>query len=134
MIPGEYDITIYRGSTWEINVSKKDANDVYVDFEADYINQPTPDAGKIEMHIRPAWQGKPRIPKLETPLLSLTIANGRISAAATVLTLTLPASVTKDLDFNSGSYDVELVTGDAEPVVDKLIFGQVTVKDEKTVS
>ncbi len=134
MIPGEYDITIYRGSTWTINVSKKDSNDVYVDFETDYINQPTPDAGKIEMHIRPAWQGKPRTPKLDTPLLSLSIATGEITAATTVLTFTLAADVTKNLDFNTGSYDVELVTGDATPVVDKLIFGLVTVKDEKTVS
>lgn len=132
MIPGKYDITIYRGSTWTIDVSKKNSAGVYVDFEADYINNPTPGVGLIRMHIRPAWKVKATTTKLD-PLLSLTTANGRISVSGTVLTFTLPASVTAALTFNEGTYDVELVTGETEPVVDKLLYGTVSVQDEKTV-
>ena len=131
MIPGEYNITIYRGSTWTINVSKRDANDVYLDFAATYLNQPTPGAGTIRMYIRPPWKRRPSVAK-PAPLLELTVANGRISVATTVLTLTIPASVTDDLPFDSGVYDIELVTGDAEPVVDKILYGKVTVMDEVT--
>jgi hypothetical protein len=135
MIPGEYDIVIYRGSTWTINVSKKDANDVYIDFDADYINQPGAGDGKIEMEIRPAWRGSPPdVPKLSEPLATLSTATGEITVSTTVITLTLSAAVTAALDFNTGAYDIELVTGDATPVVDKLLFGIVTVKDEKTVT
>lgn len=134
MIPGEYNITIYRGSTWSISIQHKDADDNYTDFDASYIDQPGADAGKIEMHIRPAWRGTPPdVPKKSTPMFSLTIANGRITTSTTTMTLTIAAADTKTLDFNEGSYDIELVTGDTVPVVDKVLFGKVTVKDEKTV-
>lgn len=132
MIPGKYDPVIYRGSTWTINVSKRDANDIYLNFQTAYIDQPTPGAGEIRMYIRPAWRGRPGEAK-PAPLLELTTANGRISVSSTVLTLTLPASLTEGLTFNEGLYDIECVTGDAEPVVDKILAGNVTVQDESTV-
>jgi hypothetical protein len=132
MIPGKYDIEIYRGSTWTINVSKRDANDIYLNFEDAYINQPAAGLGEIRMYIRPAWRGRPGDVKPE-PLLELTTANGRITVSTTVLTLTIPASVTETLSFIEGLYDIECVTGDAEPVVDKILAGSVAVKDESTV-
>jgi len=132
MIPGKYDITIYRGSTWSIGLGAKDVNLTPTDFQAAYIDTPTVGLGSARMHIRPAWAAKPGVAKA-APLLELTTANGRIVINNVLITLTISAEDTAALEFNSGKYDIELVTGDDVPVVHKLLYGTVTVKDEKTV-
>jgi hypothetical protein len=131
MVPGKYDMTIYRGSTFSLSFTAADANDVPVDFDADYIDKPGADLGDIRMYIRPAWAIRPETTKQDA-LLELTIANGRITTAGTTLTITLTAAETAAITFNEGKYDIELVTGAAIPVVDKLLYGKVTVKDEQT--
>ena len=131
MIPGRYDIIIYRDTTYSLpGISKKDANDVYIDFQADYIDTPGDGDGKIELVIRPPWKNRASETKLD-PLYTLSDTIGTIIVATTVLSLLVPASVTSAFTFNEGFYELELYTGDTEPVVDQLLHGKVTVLDRK---
>lgn len=121
MLPGKYNITIHRGSTWSIGVENKNAAGNPTDFAVSYMNG----GGKIRMQIRPAWnkQATPTGP----PLIELSTDNGRIVVSTTMLTLTLTAAETAGLNFNSGEYELEAITGDAIPVVDPILNGTVTV-------
>jgi len=129
MVPGEYDIKIYRGSTWSITISAVDAVGVDTNFATNYIT----DGGLIRMQIRPEWVKKP-IPE-GSALFELTIANGRIELQSgdEEVKLTISAADTAALKFNSDRYDLELVTGDGVPVVDKILYGKVTVTGEITI-
>jgi len=133
MVPGKYDITIYRGSTWTITVTAKNAADVDIDFATSYVDIPSAGLGDIRMQIRPIWNNDP-IPSGEA-LLELTLANARIALAGSNLNivLTLDAETTAALEFNTGKYELELVTGDTTSVVDKLLYGDVTVTGEITI-
>ena len=132
MQPGRYDITIYRGSTFSISVTRASAAGVPVDFDISYINVPTDDDGDCRMYIRPGWKTRPDKTKLP-PLLTLNLTNSRISISGQTITLTISAADTEDLTFDEGMYDLEIATGDAVPVVHKVLYGRVTVKDEQTV-
>lgn len=68
------------------------------------------------------------------PLLELTTENGRIAIdnTARTITLTVSATDTAALTFSAGVYDLELVSGDATPVVTKLLSGNIAVADEVT--
>lgn len=133
MIPGKYDITIYRGSTWTITISAENAAEVATNFNTAYIDNPSADSGTIRMQIRPIYETG-AIP-VGTALLELTIANSRIAVAedGLTLTLTIDAATTAALKFNEGKYELELVTGATVPVVDKLIYGDVVVTGEITI-
>jgi hypothetical protein len=129
MVPGKYDITIYRGGTWKINLEAQDANGDPLDFSI---------YDEIRMQIRPSWiQGVPT----GSALLELTKDNGRIILNGTQLSLTISAQDTTTIDFDSGRYDVELVkhvdlVADPpipEEVVDKFLLGTVEVLGEITV-
>jgi len=128
MVPGTYNIRIYRGSTWSITLEARDALDVAMDFSV---------YDSMRMHIRAPWiKGIP----VSDPLLELTTENGRISlqSADTQILLVLSAAVTADLAFKEGVYDLELVKDavldpPTAEVVDKLIRGSVTVIGEPTV-
>lgn len=52
--------------------------------------------------------------------------------AAHTITLTIAASATAAYTFSAGVYDLEMVSGDATPVVTKLLSGNVFVLDEVT--
>lgn len=67
-------------------------------------------------------------------LVSLTSPSGGIvlDDTAHTITITIAATVTAAYTFYTGVYDLELVTGDATPVVTKLLSGNVTVLDEVT--
>lgn len=128
MVPGDYDITIYRGSTFELAIGAANAAGVATDFAADY------DGARLQ--IRAAWLKKQPAPK--TPLLELTTANGGIIFDTTTLTLYLSAAATAALTFNGGRYDLELVVDAvvspaAVEQVDKLLTGLVKVTGEVTI-
>lgn len=118
MVPGKYNITIYRGSRWSINVAASDGV-TSMDLAATYVD--------IKLQIRPAWTNKPSDVQGD-PLFEMSLANGRIVTTETGLTLSISAADTADLPFNSGVYELEMTTDDGE--VDKLLQGTVTVTRE----
>jgi len=128
MVPGTYNIKIYKGSTWSITLEARDALDASMDFSV---------YDSMRMQIRAPWiKGIP----VGAPLLELTSENGRISLQSddTQILLVLSAAITADLTFKEGVYDLELVKDavldpPTAEVVDKLIRGSVTVIGEPTV-
>ena len=132
MVPGNYDITIYRGGTFEISVEAENAVGVSTDFAATY------DSARLQ--VRPAWNKK--LSTNPAALLELTTANGGIlieSATPTTLTLYISAADTAALLFDEGRYDLELVVAavvsptPAVEKVDKILTGKVSVTGEITV-
>lgn len=119
MTPGKYNIEIWRGSTWTIGINAEELD--FTDYDV------------IRMQIRPPWvKGIP----VKPALLELSMANGRITLEDDNLTLrlTISADDTTDLSFDEGAYDLELIqTEEAGEVVDKLLYGSVSVKGERTV-
>jgi len=69
------------------------------------------------------------------PLVELTTTADDgivLDDAAHTITVTMTAAQTAALTFASGVYDLELVSGAVEPVVTRLLEGNVTVLDEVT--
>jgi hypothetical protein len=124
MIPGKYNITIYRGSTFNIHINAVDGlGDIY--FNDEYTS--------ARLHIRPAWVNTPS-EVVGKPLLEMTTENFKILIVGKQITLTLSAKETAALNFFSGVYDLELVNTSVNPIiVDKILYGTVTVKGEVTV-
>jgi hypothetical protein len=69
-----------------------------------------------------------------TELLRLTTENDGIAIDNTykTITVTISAADTADLDFRKGVYELEMVSGDAVPVVTSLAAGKITVHEETT--
>ena len=67
-------------------------------------------------------------------LVSLTSPSGGIviDNTAKTITITIAATLTAAYTFSEGVYDLELVSGDATPVVTLLLAGNVFVTDEVT--
>ena len=126
MLASLYDPKIQRGGTFSIGVTAEDENASAMDFSV---------YNSMRLHVRPAWVGKPGS-VTEGPLLTLTTANGGIVVATTLITITIPASVTETLSFNSGNYELEMIIdavgGDPE-VVDKLLYGTMYITGEVVV-
>lgn len=128
MIPGIYNITIYKGSTFSITLEAKDANDDPIVFD---------EYDSMRMQIRaPFIKGIPT----GAALLELTTANNRISLLSedTQILLTINAATTRTLTFKEGVYDLELIKNAVvdpatDEIIDKLIRGSVTVVGEVTV-
>lgn len=125
MVPGRYDITIYRGKTWSITLEAKNAQGVAINFDTAYDS--------FRMQIRPAWRTGP-IPS-EKALFELTSTNGRIITinGGLQLKLAIDAVDTAKLDFTAGKYELELVKDGVVETVDPLLYGSVNVTDEITV-
>lgn len=100
MIPAKYDIECPRGGTLDTVLTAVDENDADINFETTY------DSARLQ--VRPSWANHPNS-KARPLLLSLTTANGGIVFDGTNLTLAATAASTAAYDFNSGSYDLELV-------------------------
>ena len=123
MIPGKYNINIWRGSTWSVAIQQDS-----LDFS---------DYDEIRMQIRPPFiKGIP----VKAALLELTLDNDRITLENSnqTLRLTISAETTEEFSFNEGVYDLEMVkhingVDIFEEVVDKLLYGKVTVQGEQTV-
>jgi hypothetical protein len=69
-----------------------------------------------------------------TELLRLTTENDGIALDNTykTITVTITAAATAALDFRKGVYDLEMVSGDATPVVTALAAGKILVSEEVT--
>ena len=127
MIPGKYDLTIYRGATFGITFEAKDASLVSVDFDAVYDD--------FRVVMRPPWVKG--IPSTTAALKTLTLANGGIVLQGSNLQilLTMTAAETAALTFSEGIYELELIKdATANPavaeIIDKLVYGSVTVVGE----
>ena len=79
---------------------------------------------------------RPTIDDTDTALVSLTSPSGGIVVddTAKTITITIAATATAAYTFLTGAWDIELVSGDATPVVTKLLSGNVTVIGEVTRS
>lgn len=134
MIPGKYDFTIYRGGTWSITITAEDDNGTSKDFSK---------YDEIIMQIRPAWV---KNAQSSTPLLELSLANGRITTTQVSvtdeetqevttyiyeLTFTISAVDTATISFNAGRYEIDLINNSEDPaVVDKILYGDVKVEGD----
>lgn len=129
MVPGKYDITIHRGGTWSITLTAKNSSDVAINFATAYEDNPTAGAGAIEFKIYPIWDNEAIF--TEDPIFELELSDGiEIEGNDLNLVLTIPAATTATLAFNTGKYELKLITGATVPVVDKLLYGDITVTGE----
>lgn len=72
-------------------------------------------------------------PSDSTVLLSLVSPTDiALDDSKHTITMTIDAVATAALTWSTGVYDLELVSGDATPVVTKLLSGNITVLDEVT--
>lgn len=124
MVPGKYDIKIFRGATWSISVDAKSAVGTNLDFSV---------YDEIQLQVSKSWNRNAS----STSLLTLTLANGRIALVNTnqTIQLTLTAAETAALQFNEGVYELELIkdaTVDpvAAKVVDRMLYGSVAIANE----
>jgi len=122
MVPGRYNIKIFKGATWSISVEAKNALEVDMDF-SDY------DEIRLQIGLPFSSPGP--------ALLTMTLENGRIALANTnqTLILTLTAAETAALEFNEGVYELELIKDAViDPptarIVDRLLYGSVNVVNE----
>lgn len=122
MVPGRYDLTIYRGGTLSVNITASD-KDGPIDFGMVYA--------EAKMFIQKAWYSSvDEIP--EQPLFELSTDNGYIIINGTILTLQLPSPVTLGLPFTQGVYDIKLIINQPELIADYLLYGMVNVKSGAT--
>jgi hypothetical protein len=114
MVAGVHDITIEQGATFTLSVIWKDSNDTPIDVTG-YT---------ARMQLRQKYNS-------ETAALSLTSAAGDIvlGGAAGTIVVTAAATVTDDIPFRTGVYDLELVNG---TVVTRLLQGCATISPEVT--
>lgn len=131
MIPGRYDITVHRDTTYVLpGIASKDPLGAYVDFEATYINVPAAGNGKAELNVYPVFNSKPD--KKPDPIYTFSTGNGRIVVVSpTVLKLILTSVETTALPFTEGFYELELFDGNTPPLVDQLLYGKIHVSDRK---
>jgi hypothetical protein len=131
MLPGKYNIEIFRGSTWSIAVNRATAAGVPINWETTYLDVPSADAGGAILTVRPGWQVRPEDKKI-TALLTLSQAAGDIVMSGTSMVITVKSTVSALFTFNEGVYDLEVFTGGSVPVVHKALYGRVTIRDEQT--
>jgi len=135
MVPGEYNIRIYRGSTFSLTVSATNSSLVAYDF-TDYDD--------IRMQIRPPWVKGYRGAGVTapSPLITLDLTDGiEVGSGDETIVITISAADTAALTFTEGVYELELIidadpTGDPaipDEIVHKILFGKVTVTGEVTV-
>lgn len=122
MIPGDYDITIYKGGTFTIELTANDGVSL-INFNDLYDS--------ALMYVQHAWLGSDE-PTPTEPLLTLSTANDRIVFNNTICKLHIPASITKTLTFSSGVYSLKLIKSGTETVEDIILQGEVIVKGGPT--
>ena len=118
MTPATYNITIYRGGTFNIECTSYDEVG-FINFEELYDS--------ALMYVQPAWLNIDD-PIPTEPLLILSTDNNRILFNGTELTLHLASSETRELSFSSGVYNLKLISNGAEVIEDIFLEGEVTIK------
>ena len=125
MVPGKYNITIYRGATWSIGINAKDSLGGNMTF-GDYDD--------IRLQVGKSW-----IKKTDSvSLLTMNFANSRVTLtnADTTVVLTLTAEDTASLNFHEGIYEFELVknaTASTAMIVDRMLYGTIKVANETVI-
>lgn len=161
MTPNRHDIEIWRGSSFEQelvsqikvynyaynmyieeDVKRSHAENLeyygyvyeYIDFVDIYDS--------AEMHIRKPWVRNGDT--VNEPLLTLSTENGRLELTSTSIKIGLTAEETAAIDFDTGTFDLELrIHGDVSTAdrlngltntdkVDKLVYGTIQIKGEVT--
>ena len=119
MVPGRYNMTIFRGGTLDIGLSATDKNGP-IPFGETY--------NSAVMRIYRAWMTNLD----ENPdnyLFELSTANGMIVIAGTVIHLHIPATVTQSMNFESGVYLLKLIVTGSDPIVDPFLKGHIKVEN-----
>jgi hypothetical protein len=127
MIPGRYNITVYKGTTYTNTITAlSQENGVTVDFSK-YTN--------LRLQVREPWMNEYQ--SSTTPLLEMTTENGRLSIVnnGLAIQLLLDSEETTALTFNSGVYALELVemVEGLPDVVDPILIGSFSVIREVTL-
>ena len=118
MVPGKHDFTIYRGSTFEVDVSASDKNGP-INFTDVYTS--------AKLDIYKAWL-KPNDPIiLPTPIFTLSTTNGYIELEGFMVRLRIPALVTAGLGFTQGVYKLALTVDGVDPITDFMLYGLINV-------
>lgn len=124
MVPGKYDITIYKGGTFKHKITAVDKDGLAVDFSV---------YDSMRMQIRPLVMTT-IAGEIPAALLELTSGNGGLTVSnSTELYIGISAAETANITFNTAKYDIELVKNEAVVVVDKFLYGKVYVMEEVTV-
>jgi len=117
MTPGNYNITIFRGGTFDIELTASDLNGS-INFSETYT--------AAELNIYDAWwDADDNMPE---PLFEMTTGNGMITILGLSIKLHVPAGFTQGMSFTSGVYQLKLITDGPIPIVDYFLVGNVTVK------
>jgi len=130
MVPGIYNITIYRGGTFRIDITATDTVGL-INFSTSY--------NRAKMYIQSAWINTgDDIPI--NPLYELTSANGQIMIIGNTVSLFIPATMTTALPFTSGVYNLMLILDDEllggnpnDPIQDIILKGNITVESGATI-
>lgn len=119
MMPGKYNMTIFRGGTFDVSLKAKDLNGD-VNFSDTYTS--------AAMHIYKAW-----LTNLDDSpdnfLFELSTENGMITISNTVIGLHIPASVTRTMTFESGIYLLKLIVDGADPIIDPFLHGELKIEN-----
>ena len=125
MPDNKYNIEFFQGSTFNLNLTVKNTNNILKDLSG----------YSARMQIRPTYSSK-------TITESLSTSNGEIYINTSTSTLNLQLSAARtaniNVDLNNSSvpprskyvYDLELI--DSTNNVSKLIFGDITIYGEVT--
>lgn len=116
MTAGQHDITIEQGATFRLSLVWRDSAGALIDV--------TGYTARMQVRRRHTTE--------DPPALSLTSAAGDIvlGGAAGTIVITAAATVTDDIDFKTGVYDLEME--DVDGFVTRLIEGSVTITPEVT--
>lgn len=115
MPAAEYNLVIEQGTDWEQKLRWKDSNKDPIDL-TDYT---------ARMYIKRNYD-------TDVKIVELTTENGRITLGGLTgeILLSLPSSITEELCFGEGVYDLELI--DSNGKVKRLLQGKVSLSREAT--
>ena len=120
MIPGNYDITVYRGGTFSIDFSATD-EDGPINFSTTYT--------EAKLEVYPAWLNTSDDLPLE-PIYEMNTTNGLIILVGTSGTLYISSVDTQALPFQSGNYKLKFIIDvPIAPIVDILLRGIIRVEN-----
>jgi hypothetical protein len=114
MAAADYDLLIEQGATFELSIIWKDNNDTPIDISG----------YSARMQIRKTYD--------TDPVISLTSASGggiTLGGVAGTIDITIPATITDDIEILRGRYDLEL---ELSGVVTRLLQGVATISREVT--
>ena len=120
MSAGRYDLTIEQGATFTLPISYKDSNDAVINLSSGY---------SARMRIKESHGGTLLASTESADSTGATITV-TLAASGNNVTISMTATNTAALNFDSAVYDLELASGSE---VDRLLEGRVKLKKEVTV-